>query len=134
MLFTIKSILTSIKKLWSEVEDLKTPKRQALFSNPNNTSKTLNLSDSIYNYSYIYLHNASNYSVMIPIYQINQTNLRGVGGWSGESNVGSNHFYGNVSNNGKTINVTYFRAMVHNANGDHNEGDDYNVTLVIGIR
>lgn len=134
MLFTIKSILTSIKKLWSEVEDLKTPKRQALFSNPNNTSKTLNLSDSIYNYSYIYLHNASNYSVMIPIYQINQTNLRGVGGWSGESNVGSNHFYGTVSNNGKTINVTYFRAMVHNANGEHNEGDDYNVTLVIGIR
>ena len=134
MSLTIKSILTSIKSLWSEVEDLKAPKRTVLFSNSNNTSKTLNLTDSIYNYSYIYLHNASNYNVMIPIYSNSQTNLRGVGAWSGASNVGTNHFYGTASNEGRTINVSYFRAMVHNANGNHDEGDDYDVTMVVGIR
>lgn len=134
MSLTIKSILTSLKSLWSEVESLKAPKRTVLFSNSNNTSKTLNLTDSIYNYSYIYLHNAANYNVIISIYSNEQVQLRGVGAWSGASNVGSNHFYGTASNGGKTINVSYFRAMVHNANGNHNEGDDYDVTMVVGIR
>lgn len=110
------------------------PKRKVLFNNSSNTSKTIELSDSAYNYSYLYVHNSSNYSAMIPIYSDEQTNLRGVGGWSGPTNAGTNHFYGSLSNEGKTINVTYFRALVHTAGGTHNDGDDYDVTMVVGIR
>ena len=118
----------------NRISAVEKPKRTVLFNDSDNTSKTIQLLDSVYNYSYLYVHNTSNYSVMIPIYSDEQTNLRGVGGWSGAANVGTNHFYGSLSNEGKTINVTYFRALVHTAGGAHNDGDDYDVKLVVGIR
>lgn len=130
----LDDLSSTVNDLTSEITELKKPKRVELFNNSGNQSKTINLADSAYNYSYIYLQNAANYNVIIPIYSDNQTNLRGIGGWSGAENVGTNHFYGTLSNEGKVINVTYFRAMVHTANGNHNEGDDYDVTLVVGIR
>lgn len=131
VIFDILKKLTNAENRISAIEK---PKRTVLFNNANNTSKTIQLSDSAYNYSYLYVHNASNYSAMIPIYSDEQTNLRGVGGWSGAANVGTNHFYGSLSNEGKTIDVSYFRALVHTAGGTHNDGDDYDVKLVVGIR
>ena len=130
----IEDLVNAIDDLESQIEELQKPKRVELFNNSNNQSKTIDLVDSAYNYSYLYIHNAANYNVIIPIYSDNQTNLRGVGGWTGAANGGTNHFYGSLSNEGKTINVTYFRALVHNANGNHNAGEDYNVTLIVGIR
>lgn len=131
LIFDILKRLVSAENRISAVEK---PKRTVLFNDSDNTSKTIELSDSAYNYSYLYVHNASNYGVMIPIYDNGQTNLRGVGGWSGAANVGTNHFYGSLSNEGKTIDVSYFRALVHIAGGTHNDGDDYDVKLVVGIR
>ena len=130
----LDDLSSTVNDLTSKITELQKPKRIELFNNSSNQSKTINLADSVYNYSYIYLQNAANYNVIIPIYSDNQTNLRGIGGWTGAENAGTNHFYGTLSNEGKTVNVTYFRAMVHNANGDHNEGADYDVTMVVGVR
>lgn len=137
----VKNIVESIKSLWTsittvetDINDLKKVKREILFNNQNNTSKTIQLNKSAYNYSYLYIEQSSNYNAIIPIYNDEQTNLRGTGGWTGPANAGTCHFYGTLSNGGMKLNVTYFRGLVHTANGDHNAGDDYDITLVVGVR
>lgn len=130
----IFKILKRLESVENKISTAEKPKRTVLFSDSDNTSKAIQLSDSAYNYSYLYIHNASNYYAVIPIYSDSQQALRGIGGWSGDQNGGTNHFYGSLSNEGKTINATYFRALVHTAGGTHNSGDDYDVKLVVGIR
>lgn len=83
----VKDILNSIKKLWSEVENLKAPKRTVLFNNSENTSKTIQLTESAYNYSYLFVKDTENYNAIIPIYSNEQVNLRGIGGFSGPENT-----------------------------------------------
>lgn len=115
------------------IDDRK-PIRTVLFNDSSNTSLTIELSESAYNYSYLYINNSSNYYVMVPMWASNQSSLRGIGGWSGNTNVGSTHFYGTLSEDGKTLTVNYFTAMVHKASGNHNAGDDYDVKMVVGVR
>ena len=137
----LKNIVDSLKSLWTsltnaetDITNLKKVTREVLFDDAENTSKTIKLNDSAYNYSYLYVDDGFNYNVIIPIYDSDQTELRGVGAWTGAENGGTNHFYGDLSNAGKTLNVTYFRSLVHNAAGNHNDGADRNVLKVIGVK
>lgn len=130
----IKKILNSIANLTSKINDLQTPKRMVLFNDSDNTSKTIQLTDTAYNYSYLFVKDAENYNVMIPIYSEEQSNLRGIGGFSGSSNTGSTHFYGTLSNEGKTINVDYFLSIAHNSSSNHSASTSRNVLMIVGIR
>ena len=130
----IEDLISAIEDLESKIAELQKPKRVELFNNSNNQSKTIDLVDSAYNYSYLYIHNAANYNAIVPIYAEDQTNLRGIGGFSGPENTGSTHFYGTISNEGKTINVEYFKSIAHNSAGNHSSSSDRNVFLVVGIR
>ena len=106
-----------------------TPIRKVIFNNSSNTSKTISLSDSVYNYSYLYVCSSSeSYYTIIPIYADSQTTFRGIGGWSGDANVGSTHTGGEFSNGGKTITFGEFRSIAHNASTSRN------VCKIIGIR
>ena len=131
---TIKNILNSIKNLTSKVTNLQTPIRTVLFDNSENTSKTIQLTESAYNYSYLFVKNAENYNAIIPIYSNEQENLRGIGGFSGSSNTGSTHFYGSLTNEGNTINVDYFLSIAHNSSGNHSASTSRDVLMVVGIR
>lgn len=106
-----------------------------LFNNPSNTANTVQLSDSAYNYSYLYVESSSQlHYVMLPIIKDGQIYLNGIGGWSGEANVGSTHFTGSLSNNGKTLTATYFKTMVHTESSSHSAGTDRKIVSVIGVR
>lgn len=129
----INQALTFIESIYKRLDALELG-RTTLFSDSGNSSNVISLSDSAYNYSYLYIRNRSNYYVMVPIYADTQTALRGIGGWSGAANVGSTHFYADLSNSGRLLRVEYFRAMVHESNSNHNAGTDYKVTLVVGVK
>ena len=112
-----------------------TPTRKVLFNNSSNTSKTISLSDSVYNYSYLYVCSSSeSYYTIIPVYDSAQTSFRGIGGWSGNANVGSTHTGGEFSNGGKTITFGEFRSIAHNASSNHSASTSRNVCKIIGIR
>lgn len=130
----IKKILNSIANLTSKINDLQTPRRMVLFDDSENTSKTIQLTESAYNYSYLFVKNAENYNAIIPIYSDEQISLRGIGGFSGSSNTGSTHFYGSLINEGKTINVDYFLSIAHNSSSNHSASTSRDVLMVVGIR
>ena len=111
------------------------PVRKLLFSNTSNTDLIINLNDSVYNYSYLYVEgDTATYNVMIPIYSASQTAFRGIGGWSGEENVGSSHAQGAISNSGKTMTFGYFKSIVHNSNSNHTASTNRNIRKIIGVR
>lgn len=138
----IKYILNSIKKLWTnlidaetDISNLKKVTRDELFNNSNNENLTISLSKSVYDYSYLYVESSqATYNVIIPIYDKSQTSFRGIGGWSGNANVGSTHTQGTISNNGKTIEFSYFISIVHNSSENHAAGTSRNICKIVGVR
>ena len=114
-----------------------TKRRIQLFNNADNINKTINLKDSAYNYSYLYIEGDTNlHYVIVPIFSATQSNFRGIGGWSGSStgNVGTTHIMGTISNNGKTLNIESFLSMVHNSASMHAESIERFCKRIIGIR
>lgn len=119
----------------SQLAELSTPIRKLLFNDSSNTSSTIELTDSVYNYSYLYVESsAATYNVMIPIYSASQSAFRGIGGFSGDANVGSTHAQGTISNEGKTMTFTYLKSIVHTNSNNHSASTDRAVCKVIGVR
>lgn len=110
-------------------------KREILFDNPSNENLTIKLNQSVYDYSYLYVESdQQTYNVIISIYDSKQTSFRGIGGWSGASNVGSTHTQGSISDNGKTITFSYYKSIVHNSSSNHANSSDRNVCKIVGVR
>ena len=112
-------------------------RRIQLFNNADNISKTINLRDSVYNYSYLYIEGDTNlHYVIVPIFSATQSIVRGIGGWSGSStgNVGTTHIMGTINNDGKTLNIESFLSMVHNSASMHTESIERFCKRVIGIK
>lgn len=112
-------------------------RRIQLFNNADNISKTINLRDSVYNYSYLYIEGDTNlHYVIVPIFSATQSIVRGIGGWSGSStgNVGTTHIMGTISNDGKTLNIESFLSMVHSKSSTHQDSIERFCKRVIGIK
>lgn len=138
----MNSVLNSLKILTETINDIdkrlsniESPIRETLYNNLDNTSGTVNLSDSVYNYSYLFIQpkTATHYCI-VPIYSDTQTSYRGFGGWAGDANVGTAHIIGSITNNGRTLSVRDYKSIVHNSSSNHTETTDRHIGLVIGIR
>lgn len=128
-------ILKRLASVENKISTAEKPKRTELYNNPDNTSLEITLSESVYNFSFLYVESSvSTYNVIIPIYSDKQSSFRAIGGWSGGSNVGSTHSQGSISNEGKSITFQYFTSIVHNSSGNHTEGKAQNVCKIIGVR
>lgn len=110
--------------------------RKELFNNSENTNKSIELNDSIYNYRYIYIEGDNYpYYTIIPIYSKSQTNLVGIGGWTGVSgNAGTTQIKATVDASGKNITIETFLSIVHNQNSSHQESIERLSKKVIGIK
>lgn len=111
-------------------------KKIQLFNNLNNINKTINLRDSVYKYSYLYIEGDTDYQyVIVPIFSAMQSKFAGIGGWSGTSgNVGTTQIKGTISNNGKTLNIETFLSLVHSKNAMHQDSVELFCKKIIGIR
>lgn len=112
-------------------------KKIQLFNNLDNINKIINLRDSVYKYSYLYIEGDTDYQyVIVPIFSATQSNFRGIGGWAGSStgNAGTTHIMGTISNDGKTLNIESFLSMVHNSASMHAESIERFCKRVIGIK
>lgn len=114
-----------------------TKRRIQLFNNADNINKTINLKDSAYNYSYLYIEGDTNlHYVIVQIFSATQSNFRGIGGWAGSStgNAVTTHIMGTINNKGKTLNIESFLSMVHNSASMHAESIERFCKRVIGIK
>lgn len=111
-------------------------KKIQLFNNLDNISKIINLRDSVYKYSYLYIEGDTDYQyVIVPIFSAMQNKFTGIGGWSGTSgNVGTTQIKGTISNNGKTLNIETFLSLVHSKNAMHQDSVGLFCKKIIGIR
>lgn len=114
-----------------------TKRRIQLFNNADNINKTINLKDSAYNYSYLYIEGDQDiiYAI-VPIYSKTQKSFRGTGGWSGTSspNLGTTAIIGDISNSGKTLTINGFLSMVHNSNSNNAESIERFCKKIVGIK
>lgn len=110
--------------------------RKELFNNSENISKTIQLTDSIYNYRYLYIEGDSIlFYIIVPVYSKTQTNLVGTGGWSGTTgNVGTTQIKATVDATGKNITIESFFSIVHITNSSHQESIERFCKKVIGIK
>lgn len=130
------------KRIEDEIESLKTKLeestkigREILFNEPNNELSVITLDKSIYDYRYLYIRGeSSTYEVTVPIYSNSQTSFRDTNGWAGNSNQGTVHIQGTISNSGKTLTISNFKSIIHNSSSDHSTSYDHNVCIVYGVR
>lgn len=114
-----------------------TKRRIQLFNNADNINKTINLKDSAYNYSYLYIEGDTNlHYVIVPIFSAMQSKFAGIGGWSGTSslNLGTTAIIGDISNSGKTLTINGFLSMVHNSNSNNAESKERFCKKIVGIK
>ena len=114
-----------------------TKRRIQLFNDVSNINKKINLKDSVYNYSYLYIEGEQDiFYVVVPIYSKYQRNFRGIGGWSGTSspNIGTTAITGDISTDGKTLTINGFFSVVHNSEGNHAKSIERFCKRIVGIR
>lgn len=120
---------------WAK-DNIAKPIRDELFFDNNNDSLTINLSKSVYNYSYLMVigDKGYTYTAIVPIFADNQSAFKGIGGWTGSENVGTYHVQGTFSNSGTTMTFTYSKSIGHNFGGQHSTSTDRIPIRILGIR